>query len=461
MSTFAQRKELPGWFEPSDRTEISPASLWAPEYEDEIAQIKARAFRAPKSPRPHLVTEPDWKDTPGEIKEPSSLWTREEIVDTEANEQPQEKPEPLLCVAANLSEDTNEDTSADTELQEEADTQPTSFFVSEAIRQVETLPETDSIATANELSEAGPPEPKVKSAVLPREIPRRPLVLDESAVLPSEASYATVPMHRDVVSQPRVLDETAVLPSEASYATVPMYRDVVSRPRVLDETAVLPGEASFATVRLYQKPARSRYSANRFTPSLVDRAKQLLPALLVVVICSAAIIFRMAFKTTNDIVQSSSEVIPATEPLVLQPERALSEPQPKITSNPSGDVTLSSSPKEPTSAPPAADTPTEHRVAVTPKTAEKTVPRVRSERETRPNKNVRSESKESGIATRKASIPRSNEDDVPIQSTSSVRTEPAANSANDATKTETQSQPAVTGGGARPRRVNQPTDPTP
>jgi hypothetical protein len=461
MSTFAQRKEQPGWFEPSDRTEISPASLWAPEYEDEIAQIKARAFRAPKSPRPHLVTEPDWKDTPGEIKEPSSLWTREEIVDTEANEQAQEKPEALLWVAANPSEDTNEGTSADTELQEEADTQPTSFFVSEAIQQVETLPETDSIATQNELSEAGPPEPKVKSAVLPRKIPRRPLVLDESAVLPSEASYATVPMHRDVVSQPRVLDETAVLPSEASYATVPMYRDVVSRPRVLDDTAVLPGEASFATVRLYQKPARSRYSANRFTPSFVDRAKQLLPALLVVAVCSAAIIFRMAFKTTNDIVQSSSEVIPATEPLALQPEKALPEPQPEITSNPSGDVTLSSSPKEPTSAPPAADTPIEHRVAVTPKTAEKTVPRVRSERETRPNKNERSESKESGIATRKASIPRSNEDDVPIQSTSSVRTEPAANSANDATKTETQSQPAVTGGGDRPRRVNPQADPTP
>jgi hypothetical protein len=461
MSTFAQRKEQPGWFEPSDRTEISPASLWAPEYEDEIAQIKARAFRAPKSPRPHLVTEPDWKDAPGEIKEPSSLWTREEIVDTEANEQPQGKPEVLLWVAANPSEDTNEGTSADTELQEESDTQPTSFSVSEAVQQVETLPETDSIATANERSEAGP-ETKVKSAVLPRKIPRRPIVLDESAVLPSEASYATVPMYRDVVSRPRVLDEKAVLPSEASYATVPMYRDVVSRPRVLDETAVLPGEASFATVRLYQKPARSRYSANRFTPRFVDRAKQLLPALLVVAVCSAAIIFRMAFKTTSDIVQSSSEVIPATKRLVLQPEKALPEPQPENTSNASEDLTLSSSPKKPTSAPPAADTPTEHRVAVTPKTAEKTVPRVRSEIETRSNKNVRSESKESGIDTRKASIPRSNEDDVPIQSTSRVRTEPVTNSANDATKTETESQPAVTGGGgARPRRVNQQTEPTP
>lgn len=426
MSTFAQRKEQSGWLEPSDMIEVSPASLWDPDDEEENARRKARATRTLESPQPPEVTsEPGWIDTPGEIEVPtSSLWTCEDLVETLAQVQALEDREALPCSTAITSGDAQQSISAHADLPEEAEILPANTSSMSVPEQQE---EIVSVVSVADQTEGLPHEALVKSLALRQNPTPRTLVLDESAVLRNEASFATVALRQEI-----------------------------PRPRVLDESAVLPGEASFATVRLYQKPTRPYSQSNRFASNF--SAKRLLPVLLIIAVCSAAIIFRQKFKTASDSVQSPSAGEVTTNPVVVQTEKAPLQTQAEGTSNSTEPVPVSSSPNQPGNAPLVTDTAAHDTVAVTPESSLQGVSSNETKRKVAVRKNVRSDNGESGVTAKDVPIPKSGRGDSPAQDASRARIEPVANSANEARKAEAESQPAVTGGGERPRRVTQPAE---
>ncbi len=432
MSTFAQRKEQSGWFEPSDMNEVSPASLWAPDDEEENARRRAKVTKAPESPRPPDVTsEPGPTDVPGEIEvSPSSFWTSEELVQTQARERTLADREAVDFAPTTDPEDTLESISVPADLQEGAETLPANA---------------SSMSVATEQEEIASPGS----------------VPDQSEDLSDEASVTSAPLRENAAPRALVLDESAVLPHEASFATVPLRQGNPPRPRVLDESAVLPGEASFATVRLYEKTPRPYSPANPFVTKFAFGAKRLLPVLLVIAVCSAAIIFRQKFKTASDNVQPPSAEKMTTKPSVLQTEEAIPQPKVEATSNSAETVPVSSSPNERASEPLVNDKTAQDKPVVTSEPPVQIVSRNETKRKVGPSKTPRPDNVASGVTTKDVSTPKSVGGDSPAQDASRARTEPVANPANDTTKAEVESQPATSSGGERPRRVTQQTESQP
>jgi ankyrin repeat protein len=109
------------------------------------------------------------------------------------------------------------------------------------------------------------------------------------------------PLQRKPVARPRLLDENAVLPSEASYATVALHKKIASRPpRVLNESVVLPGEASYATVTLYQESATDSHSSTAELFNKLFTWNRLgMPALMSVLVCAAAALLFFNFTTVR------------------------------------------------------------------------------------------------------------------------------------------------------------------
>jgi hypothetical protein len=132
-----------------------------------------------------------------------------------------------------------------------------------------------------------------------------PLLSMAQAIAPArESSSAPVVLEQKAIARPRVLDESAVLPSEASYATVPLHRDTITRPRVLDESAVLPSEASYATVALHQKiAAPSDSTKTEFLTNLLTWKRLGVP-LICVAVSAAALALFLKFSTVRGILQS-------------------------------------------------------------------------------------------------------------------------------------------------------------
>jgi len=156
--------------------------------------------------------------------------------------------------------------------------------------------------------------------------------------------------------QARILDESQVLPSEASFATVKLYQQVEqsaakereqfttsgvesttnranSRTRTLDVSHVLPGEASYATVML-QTEARTHSPLREFfAKSSLNWGKLTIEALLLVSVSSGIVM--VAFKTATQDISSShtptastsaNTAPPEAKPTATKPEMSGSEP---------------------------------------------------------------------------------------------------------------------------------------
>jgi hypothetical protein len=439
VSSFAQRKKQSGWLEPSDSIEVSPGSLWTPDDEEERATRRAKAANRPGLlPSPDMTSELDWIDRQDGIKvSPSSLWASENLVQSQTHDRIPEEPEAPYASPELTSEDTQERILVQTGLEETE------------------IPPTDPLSVpVTAYEEATPPE--VSSTVKTD---------DPSEELEFEAEVAATSLGQHTTPRTLVLDESTVLPHEVSFATVPLREKTPSRPRVLDESSVLPGEASFATVRLYQKTPRSYSPPNRFAARFAGRTKQVLPVFLIIAVCAAAIIFRQKFKTASDPVQSTSEATVTANPAVVQTEAPVPQTQVEATANSTETVPLSSSPKDAATSPPVTDTPVQDTVAITTETPNQLVPRKESKTKVGPSEDARPAKNASSVTTKDVPIPKSGGVDSSVQ-TSKARTEPAptaraepvANSANDARKSEVETQPTSTGGGERPRRVSQQTD---
>jgi len=144
--------------------------------------------------------------------------------------------------------------------------------------------------------------PNLEKEGLVVDTPRQVRILDESQVLPGEASFATVSLN-----QP--FEESALKPENSwepiSSSSVDDYRERTSASRIqlLDESQVLAGEASFATVVLDERTKAQRYSP--ITEFLVKTKLSLIQLVLAML----AMVSVLALAMTVLFIATRSEVV--------------------------------------------------------------------------------------------------------------------------------------------------------
>ena len=142
--------------------------------------------------------------------------------------------------------------------------------------------------------------------------PRQIRILDESQVLPGEASFATVSLN-----QP--FEESVLKPQNSwepiSTSSVDDYHERRSALRVqlLDESQVLAGEASFATVMLGERTKAHRHSSiTEFLIKTKLSLKQLVLVMLALVSVLALAVIVLLSTTSSEVVTVSSAPPPTT-----------------------------------------------------------------------------------------------------------------------------------------------------
>lgn len=270
-----------------------------------------------------------------------------------------------------------------------------------------------------------------------------------------------VPQNEPEEKAPRILDESAVLPHEASYATVSLYQEVEEDPEpnehVLDDSTVLPHEASFATVPLFRDQYRKHSALNEFLNKFAFSAKRVLPVLLVVLFGAALVVLGIkALSNLNQQDQRLEAAMPTETPVdtrsensvaapieptplpepppseVLTEEKKISQPVAEIAVKEAELVEVSAKPKASRSR--QAETVTsKKRNARLEAAAERTV----KKRDATPKQTVA-----------KQPTPREAKAEGKVEAKVESRPVPAQ------PKQETPRKPQPTGGGERPRRVN-------
>src|SRR6185503_13022355 len=164
------------------------------------------------------------------------------------------------------------------------------------------------------------------------ETPRQVRILDESQVLPGEASFATVSLNQPF--------EERVLKPQDSFSTTSVdenhERRSASRVQVLDETYVPPGEASFATVMLGQRTKAPRHSpVTEFLVKTKLSVKQLVLATVALVSVLALAVVVLLSLTRSEVVTVSSAPPPAAVETANQSlsTSATQSTEPVVTSN--------------------------------------------------------------------------------------------------------------------------------
>jgi len=154
--------------------------------------------------------------------------------------------------------------------------------------------------------------PNMEKERLVVDTPRQIRILDESQVLPGEASFATVSLN-----QP--FEESVLNPQNSwepiSTSSVDDYRERRSAPRVqlLDESQVLAGEASFATVMLGERTKAHRHSPiTEFLVKTKLSLKQLVLAMLALVSIPAVAVIVLLSRPSSEVVTVSSARPPTT-----------------------------------------------------------------------------------------------------------------------------------------------------
>jgi len=298
------------------------------------------------------------------------------------------------------------------------------------------------------------------------ETPRQVRILDESQVLPGEASFATVSLNQPF--------EERVLKPQDSFSTTSVdenhERRSASRVQVLDETYVPPGEASFATVMLGQRTKAPRHSpVTEFLVKTKLSLKQLVLATVAFVSVLALAVVVLLSLTRSEVVTVSSAPPPAAVETANQSlsTSATQSPEPVVTSNASeasGPTQVETVKETPGVAAaklierPSSDD-SRKASSIDAKSAE-----VRQETLREPKETV------SGTKKQPASIAKKAVKEQAVIKTSNVaiksephetRPEPAPRQSEvPATKENVETKtPAVSGGGERPRTVTRKPSP--
>jgi len=149
---------------------------------------------------------------------------------------------------------------------------------------------------------------KEKSVV---DTPRQVRMLDESQVLPGEASFATVRLNQPFEDGASKLQNSCA-PISTSSVQDNRERPSVSRVRLLDESQVLADEASFATVLGELTNAQRHSPITEFLVKTKLSLKQLVLAVLALCSVLALGVFVLVITMSSEVVKVSSAQPPTT-----------------------------------------------------------------------------------------------------------------------------------------------------
>ena len=178
-----------------------------------------------------------------------------------------------------------------------------------------------------------------------QEPPRQVRILDESQVLPGEASFATVSLNQPFEERP----QNSCEPISTSGVDDNRQRSSASRVQLLDESQVLAGEASFATVMLGERTNAPRHSPiTEFLVKTKLSLKQLVLAMLALFSVLALAVVVLLSMTRSEVVTVSSALPPTVvEPSNQSVSTSITEsPEPVLISNSQGKVSESPSPTQ-------------------------------------------------------------------------------------------------------------------
>jgi hypothetical protein len=190
--------------------------------------------------------------------------------------------------------------------------------------------------------------PNMEKEGLVVDTPRQVRILDESGVLPGEASFATVRLN-----QP--FEESVLKPQNSwepiSTSSVDDYRErrSASRIQLLDKSQVLAGEASFATVMLGERTKAHRHSPiTEFFVKTKLSLKQLVLAMLALASVLALAVIVLLSTTSSEVVTVSSAPPPTIVDTASQSvSTSITEsPESVLISNSQGKVSGSASPTQ-------------------------------------------------------------------------------------------------------------------
>ena len=190
--------------------------------------------------------------------------------------------------------------------------------------------------------------PNMEKEGLVFDTPRQVRILDESQVLPGEASFATVRLN-----QP--FEESVLKPQNSwepiSTSSVDDYRErrSASRVQLLDESQLLAGEASFATVMLGERTKACCHSPiTEFFVKTKLSLKQLVLAMLALVSVLALAVIVLLSTTSSEVVTVSSAPPPTIVDTASQSvSTSITEsPESVLISNSQGEVSGSASPTQ-------------------------------------------------------------------------------------------------------------------
>jgi hypothetical protein len=285
-----------------------------------------------------------------------------------------------------------------------------------------------------------------------------PLLSLTEAIAPArETSSGPVVLAQKAIAQPRLLDESAVLPSEASYATVPLHRDTIIRPRVLDESAVLPSEASYATVALHQKiAAPSDSTRTEFLTNLLIWKRLGVP-LICVAVSAAALALFLKFSTVRGIFQSLQSENTTTATPAARTKSSPAKSQVVADSNSAKPLFAPVSQQRANELPPGTAASTFNQTVVAnsdvpaqPAAAEATKPRATSSRKPKPRP-IESDRAKEDVGAGKVAASDSTSKKAVITSEDPAGIFPAS-AASEKSSSDSPVKP-TSGGAERPRRV--------
>jgi hypothetical protein len=473
-----------GWLGGSASNEVSPASVWGLDDERSIRNAEEAAtgsenewqsrpvneedllpeFPDPE-PSPSYNSEPDWWSQPNLVEDlPTNSPTTEQV----------EAPSPAMSAIefeelhSKVEQQPDEDTLTTEPVAEAKDTSTATSAaeVEESFSELEEpIPDEDTLitqpvteATSTQFTKEANAEvewtnqteqPSVEFVPFTEEAIKAPAAeLDEFAPIQNQASAEHIRLVQDV-KRPRLLDETSVLPSEASYATVRLNQEIKPRSRVLDESTVLPHEASFATVPLYQATTRSYSPGKEFVNKVTLGLQRSLPVILLAAVCGAVIVFSVKYK--SKLFDSADEKQVARPASVSPPVKSsLRTEIPTTTAKP---VTVSSTQEavqpEKVHEPPATTT-------APPSQKPATVATVNPVKQTATDKSERRQEPDRTAVSKRKAQPEKTESDTATK-TPVTRSDAAAATVEDTPKSGEESKSA-SGGGERPRRVKPKED---
>lgn len=180
-----------------------------------------------------------------------------------------------------------------------------------------------------------------------QEPPRQVRILDESQVLPGEASFATVSLNQPF-EESVLKPQNSCEPISTSSVEDNRERSSASRVQLLDESQVLADEASFATVMLGQRTNAPRHSPiTEFLVKTKLTLKQLVLAMLALfsVLALAVVVF-LSMTRSEVVTVSSTPPLTVVETASQSVSASTESPESVLIGNSQGKVSESPSPTQ-------------------------------------------------------------------------------------------------------------------